>query len=137
MLQLENLFLAADYVQTSVDLASMEGANEAGRLAAQGVLRRFGLDSTTVETFEYSGLRHFARCKAADEWLYQAGLPHAFDLARMALQQVGRRLRPGRRRASARRSNGDAERRAGGHGSSAQPHGGGDEPMPVAAASHG
>jgi uncharacterized protein with NAD-binding domain and iron-sulfur cluster len=34
----DNLFLAADYVRTSTDLATMEGANEAARRAVNGIL---------------------------------------------------------------------------------------------------
>jgi 15-cis-phytoene desaturase len=37
-----NLFLAADYVQTETDLASMEGANEAARLAVNALLASEG-----------------------------------------------------------------------------------------------
>jgi uncharacterized protein with NAD-binding domain and iron-sulfur cluster len=37
-----NLFLAADYVRTNVDLATMEGANEAGRQAANAILHAAG-----------------------------------------------------------------------------------------------
>ena len=36
--EISNLFLASDYVQTNTGLASMEGANEAGRHAANGVV---------------------------------------------------------------------------------------------------
>lgn len=36
--EIPNLFLAADYVQTSYDLATMESANEAGRKAVNGIL---------------------------------------------------------------------------------------------------
>jgi 15-cis-phytoene desaturase len=39
---IHNLFLAADYVQTETDLATMEGANEAARLAVNGLLKREG-----------------------------------------------------------------------------------------------
>lgn len=37
--EIKNLFLAADYVRTSYDLATMESANEAGRKAANGILK--------------------------------------------------------------------------------------------------
>ena len=37
-----NLFLASDYVQTMTNLATMEGACEAGRAAALGLLLRDG-----------------------------------------------------------------------------------------------
>lgn len=37
-----NLFLAADYVRVNVDLATMEGANEAGRQAANAILQAAG-----------------------------------------------------------------------------------------------
>jgi uncharacterized protein with NAD-binding domain and iron-sulfur cluster len=36
--EIENLFLASDYVRTYTDLATMEGANEAARRAVNGIL---------------------------------------------------------------------------------------------------
>jgi uncharacterized protein with NAD-binding domain and iron-sulfur cluster len=42
--RIPNLFLAADYVRTNTDLASMEGANEAARRAVNGIL--VGMRST-------------------------------------------------------------------------------------------
>jgi 15-cis-phytoene desaturase len=39
---MENLFLASDYVQTETDLATMEGADHAARLAVNGLLQREG-----------------------------------------------------------------------------------------------
>ncbi len=94
VLKIPNLFLAADYVRTSVDLASMEGANEAGRRAARGILERFGFDASTVKLFDYPGLQRFSRMKALDELLHQAGLPHLFDLG----GKVSAKLRGGVRR---------------------------------------
>jgi uncharacterized protein with NAD-binding domain and iron-sulfur cluster len=40
---IENLTLAADYVRTTTDLATMEGANEAARLAVNAIFAREGL----------------------------------------------------------------------------------------------
>jgi hypothetical protein len=40
-----NLFLAADYVRTFTDLATMEGANEAARRAVNGILSASGARS--------------------------------------------------------------------------------------------
>ena len=39
-----NLFLAADFVRTHTDLATMEGANEAARAAVNGILDALGSD---------------------------------------------------------------------------------------------
>jgi hypothetical protein len=39
---IENMFLAADYIRTDTDLACMEGANEAGRRAANALLQTSG-----------------------------------------------------------------------------------------------
>jgi hypothetical protein len=36
--EVRNLFLAGDYIRTNTDLACMESANEAGRLAVNGIL---------------------------------------------------------------------------------------------------
>jgi len=38
--EIENLFLASDYIRTYTDLATMEGANEAARRAVNGILER-------------------------------------------------------------------------------------------------
>ena len=40
--RIPNLLLAADYVRTNTDLATMEGANEAARLAVNAILERSG-----------------------------------------------------------------------------------------------
>ena len=40
--QIPNLFLAADFVRTHTDLATMEGANEAARRAVNGILEATG-----------------------------------------------------------------------------------------------
>jgi hypothetical protein len=76
---LGNLFLAADYVRTSTDLTSMEGANEAGRRAARGVLRAAGLAAEGVRVFEFPAINRFRMMRSLDERLHQAGLAHCFD----------------------------------------------------------
>jgi hypothetical protein len=66
---IQNLMLAADYIRTGTDLATMEGANEAGRAAVNGILSREGRRER-VEVF----LMHedagplFRKAKAWDRW---------------------------------------------------------------------
>ena len=84
-----NLFLAADYVRTSVDIASMEGANEAGRRAAIGVRRHLELDAGDVKLFDYGPLHRFRIMRGLDRRLYDAGLPHLFDMGENVMQAVG------------------------------------------------
>jgi hypothetical protein len=43
--EVENLFLASDYVRTFTDLATMEGANEAARRAVNAILDASGSDA--------------------------------------------------------------------------------------------
>jgi len=78
-LAIPNLFLAADYVRTSVDLASMEGANEAGRRAAGGVLDALKLAAEPVDLFAFDGLERFRALRRLDRGLHAAGLPHLMD----------------------------------------------------------
>jgi hypothetical protein len=88
VLSIPNLFLAADYVRTSMDLASMEGANEAGRRAARGVLRHLGFDHDRVRLFAYRELDRFRTLQRLDGWLHRAGLPHLLDLGGRAAGTV-------------------------------------------------
>jgi uncharacterized protein with NAD-binding domain and iron-sulfur cluster len=94
VLAIPNLFLAADYVRTSVDLASMEGANEAGRRAARGVCDLLGLDAQTVKLFDYGALDRFAALRGVDHWLHQAGLPHLLDIGSKVVDRLGGWLNP-------------------------------------------
>jgi uncharacterized protein with NAD-binding domain and iron-sulfur cluster len=95
-LAVPNLFLAADYVRTSVELASMEGANEAGRRAARGILSRLCVASRPVKLFAFDGLERFDLLKSVDRGLYGAGLPHLLD-AGADLRAKVRSLLPGAR----------------------------------------
>ncbi|WP_158891424.1 hydroxysqualene dehydroxylase [Amycolatopsis anabasis] len=77
--RIPNLFLAADYVRTNINLATMEGANEAGRAAANGILAAAGSSASraTVKTlYEPPELRPF---RLKDDFDYSLGLPNQFD----------------------------------------------------------
>ncbi|HWM10923.1 MAG TPA: FAD-dependent oxidoreductase [Solirubrobacteraceae bacterium] len=49
--RIPNLFLAADYVRTNTDLATMEGANEAARRAVNAILDRTGSRGPRCKVF--------------------------------------------------------------------------------------
>jgi uncharacterized protein with NAD-binding domain and iron-sulfur cluster len=49
---IDNLFLAADYVRTNTDLATMEGANEAARRAVNGILDAAGSPAPRCEIWD-------------------------------------------------------------------------------------
>lgn len=72
--EIDNLLLASDYVLTNTDLATMEGANEAARLAVNAILEREG-DGPPCEIFDHLELNEppFIRAaKKLDEVRYRA-----------------------------------------------------------------
>jgi len=89
--QTENLFLAGDYVRTETDLATMENANEAGRHAANGVLRAAG-KRPDVETWGLMEPGFLDPLRRQDSRRYRLGLPHPGELDNR-LRRVGRRTR--------------------------------------------
>ena len=74
-----NLFLAGDYVQTDIDLATMEGANESGRAAVNALLEASGSTAAPVQMFKLYDPPEFEAAKAADRELFAAGQPNALD----------------------------------------------------------
>ena len=71
----DNLFLAADYVRTHTDLATMEGANEAARRAVNGILERSGSNEPRCPVWELSEPAIFAPARALDRVLFALGRP--------------------------------------------------------------
>lgn len=78
--RIPNLFLAADYVRNSINLATMEGGNEAGRMAANAVLDASGSSASRAELFELYVPREFKLLHDTDDARYLLGLPNQFDL---------------------------------------------------------
>ncbi|MEV0381563.1 FAD-dependent oxidoreductase [Nonomuraea sp. NPDC050643] len=78
--RIPNLFLAADYVRNSINLATMEGGNEAGRMAANGILDAAGSSASRARLFELYLPREFQPLYNTDDARYLLGLPNQFDL---------------------------------------------------------
>ena len=75
-----NLVLAADYVRTYTDLASMEGANEAARHAVNVILQRAGSTAGQAPTWPLTEPDRFAPWRTLDAKLYAHGKKHLFEL---------------------------------------------------------
>jgi len=78
--KLSNLFLAGDYIQTDIDLATMEGANESGRAAVNALLDAADSAKPKVEMFKLYDPPEWALLKLLDAQLYKAGQPNMFDI---------------------------------------------------------
>ena len=76
-----NLFLAADYVQTTTDLATMEGANEAARRATNSILAASRSVAKPCRLFPMVEPMWLEPFKALDKIRFEAGLPHALKHA--------------------------------------------------------
>jgi uncharacterized protein with NAD-binding domain and iron-sulfur cluster len=76
-----NLFLAGDYVQTDVDLATMEGANESGRSAVNALLDASGSKAEPAKKYTLYDPPEFEALKRADAMRFRAGQPNALDHA--------------------------------------------------------
>lgn len=75
-----NLVLASDYVRTFTDLATMEGANEAARRAANVILQRSESSAPAVGVWPLQEPATFDLWKRLDERLYKSGRRHLFEI---------------------------------------------------------
>lgn len=78
--KIPNLLMTGDFVQTDIDLASMEGANESARYAANAILDESGSPAERAATFRLYDPPEFAALKLVDQQLYRAGLKNALDI---------------------------------------------------------
>ena len=83
-----NLFLAADYVQTSTDLATMEAANEAARRAVNGILEHSGSDAPPCRLWDLHEPVLLEPWRANDRERYRQGLPWDDTAAKLALSAL-------------------------------------------------
>jgi uncharacterized protein with NAD-binding domain and iron-sulfur cluster len=77
--RIPNLTLAADYVRVNIDTACMEGANEAGRRAANAVLEESGSREQPAAVFDLYKPPEFEPLRSADEQLWARGAPNPLD----------------------------------------------------------
>ena len=78
---IENLCFAADYVRTHTDIASMEGACEAGRRAANAILQRTDSAAARAQIWPLEEPALFDPWKKLDRELHSVGRPHVFEIA--------------------------------------------------------
>jgi len=71
--KIENLFLASDYVRTNMDLATMEGANEAARRAVNGILDASKSNEAQCTIWPMGGPSILAPFREYDLQRYQRG----------------------------------------------------------------
>jgi hypothetical protein len=74
---IENLFLAADYVRTNTDLATMESANEAARRAVNGILDATGAPAPRCRLWPLQEPPLFRGLQAIDRRRFAGGQGHA------------------------------------------------------------
>jgi len=73
--RIPNFFLAADFVRTYTDLATMEGANEAARRAVNGILDATGSDALRCPIWKLREPAVLAPFRMLDRLLWRLGLP--------------------------------------------------------------
>jgi uncharacterized protein with NAD-binding domain and iron-sulfur cluster len=74
-----NLFLAGDYVKTDIDLATMEGANESGRAAANAIMDAADSNAERATLYKLYDPPEFEGLKAIDALMYRQGLRNLFE----------------------------------------------------------
>jgi uncharacterized protein with NAD-binding domain and iron-sulfur cluster len=86
--RLENLFLAADYVRTNTNLATMESANEAARAATNCVIDASGVSARHAKVWPMREPPFFGVYRDLDRKRFRLGLPWKAEvpLAVRALQ---------------------------------------------------
>jgi uncharacterized protein with NAD-binding domain and iron-sulfur cluster len=88
--KIENMFLAADYVATSTNLACMEGANEAARLAVNAILAQIGSPHDRCRIFDFADQNVLGTLATFVQLIeHTPGAQKSLELARSAASTLG------------------------------------------------
>jgi uncharacterized protein with NAD-binding domain and iron-sulfur cluster len=74
--EVANLLLAADYVRTYTDLATMEAANEAARRATNAILALSGVQASPCALWEFDIPKPMRHAQMLDRIRFRMGLPN-------------------------------------------------------------
>lgn len=78
--KIPNLLMSGDFVQTDIDLATMEGANESARHAVNTILHESGSAAAPATTYKLYDPPEFEVLKATDRLLYRLGQRNLLDI---------------------------------------------------------
>lgn len=78
--KIPNLLMSGDFVQTDIDLATMEGANESARHAVNAILDESRSAAARVKTFRLYDPPEFKLLKQTDKLLYKLGQRNLLDI---------------------------------------------------------
>ncbi len=78
--EIENLFLASDYVRTNTDLATMEGANEAARRAVNGIIDASKSNKKMCKVWPLKEPIFFLPLKWYDKRRFSRGLAYSIHI---------------------------------------------------------
>ncbi|GAA4806733.1 FAD-dependent oxidoreductase [Nocardioides caeni] len=78
--KIPNLLMSGDFVQTDIDLATMEGANESARHAVNAILDESRSTAARVKTYKLYDPPEFALLKNVDKVLFKLGQKNLLDL---------------------------------------------------------
>ncbi|MCC6857317.1 MAG: FAD-dependent oxidoreductase [Bryobacterales bacterium] len=80
--ELENFFVASDYVRTYTDIACMEAANEAARRAVNSLLLASGSSAAPAELWPLEEPKFLKPLQELDRIRFKLGLPHHLGFIR-------------------------------------------------------
>jgi uncharacterized protein with NAD-binding domain and iron-sulfur cluster len=78
--RIPNLFFAGDWVQTPINVTTMEGANQGARLAVNALLDAAGSSASRCDVHRLYRSPIFEPFKVEDSVRYKLGLPHKYDI---------------------------------------------------------
>ena len=75
-----NLFLSGAHTKVSVDIWSMEGAVESGKIVSKEICKRSNINPNKIQLYSHDKILPLKLISIFDDVLYRLGLPDIIDL---------------------------------------------------------